>query len=183
MKQEKNQKEQSSSGCNETGLAVPDRLNDAIGVLTRREVEVRILMPVIDAFSKEFGEEKVIAVLQETIIRIARDQGAQISEAMGGDSLSHFADSLEAWTRDNALEIDAIEKTDKKFSFNVTRCRYAELYRNLGIPRLGSMLSCGRDFALIEGFNKDINLSRTQTLMEGAPCCDFRYTLIKQKRP
>ena len=46
----------------------------------------------------------------------------------------------------------------------------------LGIPELGAVLSCNRDAALIEGFNPSVTLVRTQTIMEGAPCCDFRYT-------
>ena len=29
--------------------------------------------------------------------------------------------------------------------------------------------------ALIEGFNQDITLTRTQTIMQGAPFCNFRY--------
>jgi hypothetical protein len=45
----------------------------------------------------------------------------------------------------------------------------------LGIPELGALLSCNRDAALIEGFNRNITLERTQTLMEGATFCDFRY--------
>jgi hypothetical protein len=53
------------------------------------------------------------------------------------------------------------------------------MYRELGIARLGPILSCARDFALIEGFNPQICLTRTQTLMEGAPCCDFRYRFSK----
>jgi hypothetical protein len=57
----------------------------------------------------------------------------------------------------------------------VTRCRYAELYHALGIPELGTLLSCNRDYALIEGFNPDVDLTRTQTIMEGATYCDFRY--------
>jgi hypothetical protein len=51
------------------------------------------------------------------------------------------------------------------------------MYRALGIPELGSVLSCGRDFALGEGFNPNLTLTRTQTIMEGAPFCDFRYRL------
>ena len=39
------------------------------------------------------------------------------------------------------------------------------------------MLSCNRDFALIEGFNPTVKLERTQTIMEGATHCDFRYSL------
>jgi len=50
------------------------------------------------------------------------------------------------------------------------------MYRALGIPELGALLSCNRDFALIQGFNPDVDLTRTQTIMEGAPFCNFRYT-------
>ncbi len=32
-----------------------------------------------------------------------------------------------------------------------------------------------RDEALIEGFNPEIKLHRTQTIMEGATFCDFRF--------
>jgi hypothetical protein len=62
---------------------------------------------------------------------------------------------------------------------NTTRCRYAEMYRELGMPKLGFTLSCARDFALVEGFNPRIELRRTQTIMEGADHCDFRFTLQK----
>jgi L-2-amino-thiazoline-4-carboxylic acid hydrolase len=57
----------------------------------------------------------------------------------------------------------------------VTRCRYAEMYRALGIPELGEVLSCQRDAALIEGFNPGVTLERTHTIMQGAATCDFRY--------
>jgi hypothetical protein len=57
----------------------------------------------------------------------------------------------------------------------VTKCRYAKFYQSLGIPELGAVLSCNRDYALIEGFNADIALTRTQTIMQGASHCDFRY--------
>ena len=158
----------------------PDTLNESIGVLTRREVEARILAPLVDALGNEFGRQKVLGILRETIIRIAEEQGALLSQLMGGDSLEHFYKSLEFWTKDGAMEIETIEQTDDVFSFNVTRCCYAELYEKLGIAELGSSLSCARDFALIKGFNPNIKLRRTQTLMEGADFCDFRYRLDKK---
>ena len=103
-----------------------------------------------------------------------------MAEQMGGDSIDHFADSLQYWTQDNALEIDVLQKNDETFSFNVIRCRYAELYKALGIPELGAVLSCNRDYALIEGFNGEVALTRTQTIMQGATHCDFRYQLNRQ---
>lgn len=155
--------------------STPDTLNAQIGVLTRRETEARILMPIIDALGERFGRDEVTEVVRDTIIRVAQEQGAVLAEQMGGDSIDHFADSLQYWTQDGALEIDVLEKDDDTFSFNVTRCRYAELYRSLGIPELGAVLSCNRDFALIEGFNQGVELTRTQTIMGGATHCDFRY--------
>ncbi len=157
-----------------------DTLNESIGVLTRREVEARILAPLVDALGNEFGRQKVIGILRETIVRIAEEQGALLSQSMGGDSLEHFYKSLEFWTKDGAIEVETIEQTDEVFSFNVKRCRYAELYEKLGIAELGTSLSCARDFALIKGFNPNIKLKRTQTLMEGADFCDFRYRLNKK---
>jgi len=79
--------------------------------------------------------------------------------------------------------MDVLEQSEEKFSFNVTRCRYAEMYRALGIPEIGALLSCNRDFSLVEGFNPDVKLTRTQTVMEGASHCDFRFELRRPKDP
>ena len=156
-----------------------DDLNAKIGVLTRRDVEARILIPVIDALGATFGREAVLSVVQSTIVKIARQQGADLSSLMGNNSLQHFSETLQFWTRGDALKIEEIESSEDVLSFNVTRCRYAELYDSLGIRDIGTVFSCARDFALIEGFNPDVSLTRTQTIMEGAPFCDFRYRLNK----
>lgn len=158
--------------------APPDRLNE-VGVLTRREIEARLVAPLVEAFAQEFGRERVLEITRQTIIRIAREQGAQLSAGMGGCTLAHFAASLDAWKKDDALQIEVLEQTEERFSFNVTGCRYAEMYRLLGIAELGSVLSCNRDSALIEGFNPQISLNRTQTIMAGALFCDFRYEVRK----
>lgn len=150
---------------------------NAIGVLKRREIEARILAPFVDALAADFGRDRVVEILRETIIRIAREQGAALAVQQGSNALSMFADATAAWTQDDALKIEVVEQSEERYEFNVTRCRYAEMYRALGIPELGAVLSCNRDFSLIEGYNADVALTRTQTLMEGATCCDFRYRL------
>jgi hypothetical protein len=154
----------------------PDHLND-IGVLTRREIEARILAPFIEALSREFDRGRVLAILRETIAGIARAQGAQRARDLGGNSLALFAQSSEAWKRGAALECEVLALDETRYDYDVTRCRYAEMYQALGIPELGALLSCNRDAALIEGFNPDVVLTRAGTLMEGAPRCDFRYAV------
>jgi hypothetical protein len=144
-------------------------------LLRQREIEARIVGPVVRAFIAEVGETRAIEILRGVITDLARQGGADLARALGEHSLEAFARSLDRWREDDALEIDMLEQSADRLSFNVVRCRYAEMYRALGMADLGASLSCQRDFALAEGFSPDIELVRTQTLMEGAPFCDFRF--------
>jgi hypothetical protein len=47
--------------------------------------------------------------------------------------------------------------------------------RPASISLLGFLLVCTADFAVAEGFDPDIKFTRTQTIMQGASHCDFRY--------
>lgn len=49
----------------------------------------------------------------------------------------------------------------------------------LGEPELGFLLVCTADFAVADGFGGDVRLTRTQTIMQGASHCDFRYRRVK----
>ena len=152
-----------------------DFLNQQIGVLARREAEARILAPILESLHEAFGKDEVIRIVSRTIVAIARQQGADLARNMGGNSSSHFKASLQYWCQGDALEIEFHHHDETHLDFDVKRCRYAEMYRDLGISELGQILSCNRDFALIRGFNPRTELSRSQTIMAGAPHCDFRY--------
>ena len=158
---------------------LPDTLNEKVDLLLRREIEARLLAYMITALSAEFRREKVIAIVKETIIAIAREQGITLAQSMRGCGSVEFLESLKSWQKDDALQMDILEQSDEHLDFNVTCCRYAEMYQALGIPELGTVLSCNRDFALIKGFNPKANLERSQTIMEGAPYCDFRFRFPK----
>jgi hypothetical protein len=163
-----------SSSTPNVGSAPRDTLN-SIGVLKRREIEVRVMKPLLEAFAAEFGRERVLSIAQDVIVRIAREQGEALATRVGGCSLAHFADGLKEWTKGGALQMQIVENDEARLGFNVTRCKYAEMYHSLGVPELGRILSCGRDFSLVEGFNPAVRLTRTQTIMEGAEHCDFRF--------
>jgi hypothetical protein len=60
---------------------------------------------------------------------------------------------------------------------NVTGCRYARFFHEIGEPELGFLLVCSADFPMAEGFGDGVELSRTQTIMQGAGHCDFRYAV------
>lgn len=156
----------------------PDTLDD-VGLLKRREIEARIVAPLLERLAAEFGAG-VYDVARQVIVGVARRHGAALAEQLGDDSLPSFVRGLAEFSADGALESDVVDLTDTTFGFNVTRCRYAEMYRALGIPELGATLSCNRDASLIEGFNPDIEFTRTKTLMGGADHCDFRFAVRPQ---
>jgi hypothetical protein len=146
-----------------------------LSLLQRREIEARIVGPLVRAFGAEFGEDKTLEIVRTVITELARESGAELAQVLGEQGLEVFAQTLDRWKEGGALELDVLEQSQERLSFNVTRCRYAELYRSLGLADLGAGLSCQRDFALAEGFNPSIKLIRTQTIMQGATFCDFRF--------
>ena len=151
-----------------------------VGVLEQRRIEAGVIKPLVQAFEAEIGREKTLAILERVIKQLARDRGRELATEAPSNTLMGFAAMKEPWTRGNALELEVLEEGDERYSYNITRCRYAEMYRELGLADLGFYLSCNRDATLIEGFNPDLELTRTQTIMQGAPYCDFRYTRRKK---
>jgi hypothetical protein len=114
------------------------------------------------------------------VIKLAKQTAAEMArEAPGGKaSLDAFRSILPRWTAEDALRFDVVKSTEREFEFNVTRCRYAEMYRAMGLADLGAVLSCNRDGAFCEGYDLRLKLQRTQTLMGGATHCDFRYRWV-----
>jgi hypothetical protein len=147
-----------------------------IGVLKRREIEARLLAPIVDALGDKFGRHEVLEVVRNVITGIARRQGRELAIQLGGNDLKAYGTSVEPWTRDDALQLRILDQNESVLNFDVTRCRYAELYRSLGIEELGSILSCSRDASFIEGFNGEIALERKHTILQGSSACDFRFS-------
>lgn len=150
---------------------------DDVPMLVRREIEARIIAPFVEQLSKHLPRAQVLDALRATIERVAREQGGALPAVVGGNDLASFEKVTDRWQQNGALSLDVLQQTPEQYDFNVTRCRYAEMYQRLGIPELGRILSCSRDFVASEGFNPALHLTRTQTILDGAPFCDFRYRL------
>ena len=83
--------------------------------------------------------------------------------------MADFIKFYELWTADGALEMKVLEASDERFDFDITRCRYAETYKEMGLGKIGHLLSCNRDGTFCEGYDPNISLERKQTIMQGAP--------------
>ncbi len=148
-----------------------------IPILARREIEARIAGPLIEAFVEEFGREKTIEVASRVILKLAEESGKDLAARCGGNSLQHLSKGTGQWSAGGALQREVIEQSDSKYHYNIVRCRYADMYKELGLADMGFVFSCGRDGKMFGGFNPDIKFDRTQTIMQGAEYCDFRLSL------
>ena len=158
--------------------SVEDAQSIEPSLLRRREIEARIAVPLIQAFAEKMGREQALAVATEVIKSLACAAGRETAKKLGAHNMAALAKVVrEVWSGENALEVKILEESDRKLSFDVTRCAYVELYEKLGMKEFGYCLSCRRDASFAEGFNPRLKLERTQTIMEGAPSCDFRFSL------
>jgi len=149
---------------------------DLAPMLERRRIEAEILSHVYETVKAAHGVDEARRVVADAVRRSAIAQGKAMAQTQGGaPGLKGFEDIQPLWTRGGTLEVQVREKGDKVFAFDVTRCRYAEMYKAMGLAEIGPLLSCQRDGSFCEGYDPRIKLTRTQTIMQGASHCDFRY--------
>jgi hypothetical protein len=146
-------------------------------LLERRRIEAELAKAMFDEMSVEIGEEKTLEILGNVARNLAHTMGQSLNERDGQTDLTSFANIVPIWQEGGALEIDIQEQSDTTFEFDVTRCRYAEMYHEIGAEKLGAALSCNRDGSLCEGYDARIKMSRTETIMGGQSRCNFRFTL------
>jgi hypothetical protein len=121
------------------------------------------------------------ATIAIVFIGVADPVGFGLVQSLSYPGGKAMGAELAAYARDDALDYRMIEQSQDAFAFDVTGCRYAEFYEELGEPDLGFLLVCSDDFDMTEGFGSDIKLARTETIMQGASHCDFRYTRFPPK--
>jgi predicted ArsR family transcriptional regulator len=154
---------------------VTDQSEVAISHLQRRKIEGRVLIPFIQAVSEKFGEAAMHEVLDATIRSLAAEDGAAWAKAFGRTTASMRRVAEDVWAGGGGMDVHVVGENDDHLDFDVTRCGYAEFYRQLGLADLGYRIHCSRDHAMVAGFSDDLELSRSQTIMQGAACCDFRF--------
>lgn len=150
--------------------------DDQLGILQRRRIEANIIAPIYRIMVREFGQERAAAIIEEAITEDARKAGARFAASEpNGASLQTFIAIQELWEKDDALITETLVETEDEFTYQVHRCAYAEMYKDMGLADIGKLLSCTRDYEFIAGYDPSIELTRTQTVMEGAKHCDFSY--------
>jgi hypothetical protein len=151
-----------------------------IPIIEQAKIQAQVLVPLVKALQAELGEHRANDLVRKALGDTYRHYGEEFGRKKSDKNLGMImASAFATYAREDALDYQVIEQSQDAFAFDVTKCRYAEFYKELGEPELGFLLVCCADFPTAEGIGSDIKLTRTQTIMQGAGHCDFRYRRLK----
>ncbi len=149
----------------------------SLSLLDEVKLQARVLVPVIRALRERLGKAAADELVGTALRQWSRDLHRRIGEAKAASARERW-DAIWADLRPRIgqdAESDRLRDDPAAREYNVTRCAYAEFFKGLGEPELGRFLVCDVDFDIAAVGAPDVELTRTQTIMQGAPYCDFRY--------
>ena len=148
-----------------------------ISLLDKTRIQAQVLVPVMRAMRAEFGHEKADALVRAALRDWSSRLFAEVGNAIEGSPGRKFAkmNSALADVTEREVTFDLHRRDREAVEFDVTSCRFAEFFRALGEPELGALLVCQTDVDIAAAGGNDVSFSRSQTLMQGGSCCNFRY--------
>ncbi|WP_416899583.1 MAG: L-2-amino-thiazoline-4-carboxylic acid hydrolase [Minwuia sp.] len=141
-------------------------------VLDATKIQAKIVIPIVKKLEQELGKAEAHRIVGEAI---AQNYVAW-REKLGFEENSHPAEDREAGNAPAfPVEEEVVENTPGAYGHNITGCAFADHFRKIGEPEIGALMCCGVDFAAEARIRPDWEFTRTQTRMQGAPHCDFRW--------
>jgi len=153
----------------------------SVSLIQQAKIQAQVLVSLVKALQAELGQERANALVRSALGDIYRRYGEEFSRTKNEKNLGKImASAFATYAREDALDYEVIEQSQDAFEFDVTACRYAHFYKELGEPELGFLLVCSADFPTAKGIGPDVKLTRTHTIMQGATHCDFRYRRLSE---
>lgn len=148
-------------------------------MLDEARLQADVIIPILKALRNEIGTDRadriVASALRDRLRARYLEDGAR---RQGCPKDKWTAMSSEMFARIGGdIDIEWLNQDIASLAFNVTGCRYADFFRQLGEPGIGSVLLCELDHHVAAAAGPGVEFTRTQTLMQGAAHCDFRYCM------
>jgi len=134
-------------------------------------------IPVLQGLTKELGEDHFLEVLKKVAFESALKAGQDTARQLPRNDLAAFTGSGEEPSHfsKHVLTLEIVEDTPQVFEVKVTECLWAKTFREMGAADIGYLLICHTDYADCQGFNPQITMTRSKTLMQGDDCCNHRF--------
>ena len=160
-----------------TGVLDEYLVNPEVSLLDKVRMQAQVLVPVLRTLRAELGRDKANAIVARALRDWSRQLFADIGDGIDGSPRRKWATIQSVWgeVSGKEVEVEILRQDKETLDMDVTRCRFAEFFRDLGEPELGALLICEADFDLAATGAGEVSLERAQTIMQGAPSCTFRY--------
>ena len=148
-------------------------------ILEQTKAQAQVLLPIFNELKSELGEERAKSIMHKALEKWGMETGKQINNMIPGNPVEKIEIITPYYAADNALDFDILKQTTEEFEYRVTKCQYAEHYKELGESELGYRFVCSHDFSIATGISSDLELVRDKTIMQGDQYCHFCYKLKK----
>ena len=144
----------------------------------RLKIQMEAIVPVVRALQAELGDEAVMDALRARHAHRVEAAAAQ-AEANGTHDtpvevrISGARTSMEIFAEGGVLDYEVVTDEPDALDIDVSSCAYADLMNELGATDLGFLMLCSEDDVMVA--RAGTRLERTQTRMQGASHCDFRF--------
>lgn len=147
------------------------------------KIQAEVLLPVLEAIRTELGTERANELVFGALRGWVKNSFVVMANEIEGSPKNKWQAITEAIepTYIDDLEVEMLQDNAEGQELNVTGCRFAEYFRNLGEPELGAVLNCECDYHIADLGSPDVTFTRTQTIMSGGEYCDFRYRFTPDK--
>ena len=134
-------------------------------------------MPVLRALRSELGKEKADVLVKQALRDWSKQLFAAVGSGVDGSPRRKWAAMHTAMAEitEQDVTVEMLRHDKKALEFDVTHCRFADFFRALGEPELGTLLICEADFDIAAAGSDEVTFTRDRTIMQGAPSCRFRY--------
>ncbi len=150
--------------------------------IERRRIQAEVIRPIYEELKQRLGKAEARALLARAVTRSAEQEAAAAAARAPGRQTSMegftaiFERTYVAHGASAGLEAEVLSAGPDHLHFDVTRCHFVEMYRQMGLGEIADVLSCNRDGVFAQAYDTRITLDRAQTIAEGAPRCTFRYS-------
>jgi len=154
-------------------------LDSKISYLDRVKVQSEVLIPVLKRLRTELGEdhanELVYGALREWSRKSFAEAGSR-KEGSGFEKWSQMNEELDVVAGED-VEYETLREDSEALDFNITGCKFAHFFKELGEPELGAILTCEIDHHIAAVSQQEVRLTREKTIMKGDEICDFRFRI------
>ncbi|UCC73181.1 MAG: L-2-amino-thiazoline-4-carboxylic acid hydrolase [Gemmatimonadota bacterium] len=136
-------------------------------------------IPAMKGLQAQIGEDEFIEMLKQASMEAGRQGGENQARSVAANDLATFVTPLTDPDRfwQHALTWEIVENTDTTFGVEISECLWARTFREAEAADIGYAGICHGDFAWASGFNPQMRMERTKTLMQGHDCCNHRWIL------